>query len=231
MAARSPTPPPEAAPTSGFDFARPLSGNIEMYKSLWGAYRTVQKSGPHPPLLVRLLGRLWLPLDVIGIIGMTFGGQGPVFLDWAIVAGMLPRMFFELLVLIHLLPRDFFGRRTNAAFVALELFLLAYLVSLAFDARFLWATPVVLAVLAWRLSRQTGGLGKTLLLIFRAAQVQGSVRTAGGGASTPAPRGAASEKASIRTGGLSLHSVSRSSLKADGGETGADRAREPEKKP
>jgi hypothetical protein len=155
---------------AGFDFSRPLSGNAQMYKFAFRAIRAGASSGPKPYRLATWIRRLWMPLDIIGVIGLTFFGQPPLFLDWAIAAGIAPRFVFEFAAWVHLLPSGFFGRPITKSVIILEVFILTYLVALGLGLTILlWAAPAVLIFFFWRVARKTGGIVKTLALIYRVA--------------------------------------------------------------
>jgi len=64
-----PTPDPIKPATSGFDYSRPLSGNLGMYKLLWRASRASRASGPKPHLLARAVRQLWIPWTLLGSSG------------------------------------------------------------------------------------------------------------------------------------------------------------------
>ena len=193
-----PTPDPIKPATSGFDYSRPLSGNLGMYKLLWRASRASRASGPKPHLLARAVRQLWIPLDTLGVIGVIFFGQSPIFMDWAIVTGIAPRVLLELLALGHLLPTTFFGNKITLGFVGIELFVLVYLVTLGLGVPILWAAPLVTLVVLWRLTKKTGGIGKTLVMLNAAAGAMAAAEAA----QTAGPAGAP----------VRMRSVARSSL-------------------
>ena len=174
----TPTPPP-----IGFDYTRPISGNTGLYKFAWRAMRAGSTSGPKPYRLAVWARRLWLPADIIGIIAIAFFGQSPLFLSWAILAGVVPRFILETATWIHLLPANFFGRPITRAVIVLEVFILVYLVALGLGFAFLlWAAPAVLVLFFWRVARKTGGMAKTVGLIWKAtisAAAQAAADSAG----------------------------------------------------
>jgi len=161
------------------------------------ALRSGGGAGPKPYRLAKWVRRLWMPLDVIGLIGVIFLAQGPLFFDWALVAGIIPRFMLEVLTLIHLLPRNFFGRPITPTVVGFEVFILVYLIALGLGFTFLvWAAPVLFVFLFWRIARRSGGMVKTIGLVYKSmaamAEAQPSAPAPGAGPDerpvAPAPR-------------------------------------------
>jgi hypothetical protein len=198
VVSNQPPVPDKPGPTTppGFDFSRPLSGNTQMYKMSLRALRSGGGSGPKPYRLAKWARRLWMPLDLVGLIGVIFFAQGPLFFDWALVAGIIPRFVLEVLTLLTLLPRNFFGRPITLMVVGFEVLILVYLIALGLGFTFLvWAAPVLFFFLFWRIARRTGGMVKTMGLVYKAmaamADAQPSAPVGAGSddlPAAPAPR-------------------------------------------
>jgi hypothetical protein len=200
MTPTSPVQETAAPPDSKFDYSRPLSGNLGLYKLLWRASRVAGANNPKPHLLARLVRRLWIPVDILGLIGVISFGQSPVFMDWVIIAGIAPRVILELLALGRLLPATFFGNKITAGLVGVELLVLTYLATLGLGVPILWAAPLVTLVVLWRLTQKTGGLVKTLVMLNQTASAMSAAEAAKTAGAAAAP--------------VRMRAVSRSSLEA-----------------
>ena len=154
----------------GFDFSRPLSGNIGFYKTLWRAYRQTQKlsSAPKPRKLVRFTRLLWLPVDAVGLVASLLFGLPAPLLPWFFVVSLIPIAILEILSFLTILPLSFFTFRVKPLAIAVRFILLGYLILLALGyTSIIFLSPLFLVWFYWRLSRRSGGMLKTLILSGR----------------------------------------------------------------
>jgi hypothetical protein len=165
MSANLPNQDPQDTP-AGFDFSRPLSGNIGFYKSLWRTYRQTRKlSTQKPRKLVRFTRLLWLPVDTIGLVATLLFGFPAHLFPWLVILSLVPIAILEILSCLTILPLSFFTFRVKPLTIAVRLFLLGYLILLALGYSFIiFLSPLILVWFYWRLSRRSGGMLKTLLL-------------------------------------------------------------------
>jgi hypothetical protein len=185
---------PNQTPPEGFDYTRPLSGNIDFYKSLWRAYRQSRKlsTSPKPRKLVRFARFLWLPVDGVGLIASLLFGLPSHLLPWFFIVSLIPIAILEILSFLTILPLSFFTFRVKPLAIAVRFFVLSYLTLLALGySLFIFLSPLVLVWFYWRLSRRSGGMLKTLLLSGRSLNQmakQGKVTDGTGDSTTSKPQ-------------------------------------------
>jgi hypothetical protein len=150
-----------------FNLARPITGNLEFYRATLRTMRSMGSVGPKPPRLVRLIGKVWIPADLVGIIGMVFFSQSPIFLDWAIVAGIAPKLILETLSFVRLFPARLLGHPVSRGGLGSQMIILAYLIGLGLGLPIAAAAPLVLVLVLWRLVRANGGVANTMSLVWR----------------------------------------------------------------
>jgi len=189
MTTNLPNQDPQDTPPS-FDFSRPLSGNIDFYKTLWQTYRQTQKlNSKKPRRLVRFAQLLWLPVDLIGLAASLFLGLPNYLLLWTFISSLVPITILEILSFLTILPVSFFTFRVKPPAIALRFFSLGYLVLLALGYTFiLFFVPLILLLLCWRLFRRSGGMLKTLLLSGRALNQMAKTPATTGTAASPKPQ-------------------------------------------
>jgi cation transport ATPase len=168
MSTNLPHQDPQGAP-AGFDFSRPLSGNIGFYKSLWRTYQQTRKlSTQKPRKLVRFTRILWLPVDLIGLVATLLFGFPAHLFPWLVVLSLMPIAILEILSCLTILPLSFFTFRVKPLAIIVRFVLLSYLILVALGYSFiLFFSPLILVWFYWRLSRRSGGMLKTLLLSGR----------------------------------------------------------------
>jgi cation transport ATPase len=189
MSVNLPNQPPQNAP-EGFDYARPLTGNLDFYKSLWSTYRATRKlSAKKPRKLVRFIQQLWLPVDLFGLVATIFFGLPEYLFLWLFIVSLVPIAVLEILSFLTVLPVSFFTFRVKPLAIAVRFFLLGYLILLALGYTFiLFFSPLILLWFYWRISRRSGGMLKTLLLSGHALNQAARQAKTTEGAATAKPR-------------------------------------------